>query len=37
LVFRIRDGKIAAVAEHYNAIIAREKLVPLMAEVAEKL
>jgi uncharacterized protein len=35
-VFRIRDGKIAAVAEHYNAIIARDKLVPLMAEAAEK-
>lgn len=31
-VFRIRDGKIAAVAEHYNALIAQEKLVPLMRE-----
>lgn len=36
-IFRIRDGKIAAVAEHYNALIAREKLVPLMAEAAAKL
>jgi uncharacterized protein len=32
-VFRIRDGKIASVAEHYNALIAREKLVPLMGQV----
>lgn len=31
-VFRIRDGKIASVAEHYNALIAQEKLVPLMVE-----
>ncbi len=36
-VFRIRDRKIAAVAEHYNALIAREKLVPLMAEAAARL
>jgi ketosteroid isomerase-like protein len=36
-VFRIRDGKIASVAEHYNAITARDKLVPLMAEAAAKL
>ena len=36
-VFRIRDGRIAAVAEHYNALIAREKLVPLMAEAATQL
>ncbi|WP_297491320.1 nuclear transport factor 2 family protein [Acidocella sp.] len=36
-VFRIRDGKIAAVAEHYNALIAQEKLVPLMAEAMAKL
>lgn len=27
---RIRDGRIAHIAEHYNAIEAREKLVPLM-------
>jgi uncharacterized protein len=30
-VFRIRDGKIASVAEHYNALITQEKLIPLMA------
>ena len=29
-VFRIRDGRIAAVAEHYNALVAQEKLLPLM-------
>lgn len=31
-VFRIRDGRIASVAEHYNALVAQEKLVPLMKE-----
>jgi uncharacterized protein len=36
-IFRIRDGKIASVAEHYNAIVARDKLVPLMAQVAAEL
>jgi len=30
-VLRLRDGKIAAVAEHYNALVAQEKLLPLMA------
>ncbi|HEX8055374.1 MAG TPA: nuclear transport factor 2 family protein [Novosphingobium sp.] len=30
-VLRIRDGRIASIAEHYNAFIAQEKLVPLMA------
>ena len=29
-VLRIRDGRIASVAEHYNALVAKEKLVPLM-------
>jgi ketosteroid isomerase-like protein len=29
-VLRIRDGRIAAIAEHYNALIAQEKLLPLM-------
>jgi ketosteroid isomerase-like protein len=28
--FRIRDGKFAHIAEHYNALVAQEKLVPLM-------
>lgn len=36
-VLRIRDGRIASVAEHYNALIAQEKLVPLMAGAAERL
>jgi len=31
-VFRFRDGRIASVAEHYNALVASEKLVPLMKE-----
>ena len=29
-MFRIRDGRIASVAEHMNAFIVREKLVPLL-------
>jgi ketosteroid isomerase-like protein len=29
-VFRFRDGRIASVAEHYNALVAEEKLIPLM-------
>lgn len=29
--FRIRDGRIAWIAEHYNALVAQEKLFPLMA------
>lgn len=36
-VFRIRDGRIAHVAEHYNAIVSQQKLVPLMAEAARKV
>jgi ketosteroid isomerase-like protein len=35
-VFRIRDGKIAAVAEHYNALIAQQKLMSLMKEVVAR-
>ena len=30
--FRFRGGRIASVAEHYNALIAQEKLVPLMKQ-----
>ena len=30
-VFRIANGRIRSVAEHFNALIVREKLVPLMA------
>jgi len=29
---RIRDGRIAWIAEHMNALIVQEKLVPLMAK-----
>lgn len=36
-VFRIRDGRIASVAEHYNALIAQEKLVPLMKDAAARI
>src|ERR1700742_3852209 len=28
--FRIRDGRIAWIAEHYNALITQQKLLPLM-------
>ena len=35
-VLRIRDGRIAAIAEHYNALIVQEKLVPLMARLAKE-
>lgn len=35
-VLRVRDGRIAHIAEHYNAIEAREKLVPLMAQLLAK-
>lgn len=31
-VFRVRDGRIASVAEHYNALVAQDKLLPLMKE-----
>jgi uncharacterized protein len=29
-VFRTRDGRIAAVAEHFNALLVQEKLMPLI-------
>lgn len=29
--FRIRDGRIAWIAEHFNALIVQEKLYPVMA------
>ncbi len=31
-VLCIREGRIASVAEHYNALIAQEKLLPLMKQ-----
>jgi len=36
-VFRVRDGRIASVAEHYNALITQQKLVPLMKEANTKV
>ena len=30
-VFRIRDGRIAHIAEHFNALIVQQTLIPLMA------
>ncbi len=35
-VFRVRDGRIASVAEHFNALIVTEKLVPLMKSILAK-
>ena len=32
-VFRVRDGKITSVAEHFNALIVQEKLMPVVAEI----
>jgi uncharacterized protein len=29
-MFRVRDGRIASVAEHCNSILVREKIVPLL-------
>lgn len=29
-VFRIRDGRIASVAEHFNALIVQQKMMPLV-------
>lgn len=34
-VFRFRDGRIASVAEHYNALISEAKLIPLMKELQQ--
>lgn len=31
--FRVRDGKIAHIAEHFNALVSQDKLVPLMTEI----
>ena len=35
-VFRIRGGRIASVAEHYNVLVSNEKLVPLMKELQDR-
>lgn len=36
-VFRIRDGRFAAIAEHYNAVVVQEKLMPLMQAAQRKV
>lgn len=33
-VFRVRDGRIASVAEHFNALVVKEKLTPLIKTLA---
>lgn len=33
---RVRDGRIAHIAEHYNALVTKEKLLPLMAGLMKK-
>jgi uncharacterized protein len=35
-VFRIRDGRIAAIAEHTNSIVVREKILPLLQAAAKQ-
>ena len=30
-VFRIRDGRIASLAEHFNALTVQEQILPLLA------
>ena len=34
-VLRVRDGRIASIAEHYNALIAQQKLVPVMQQLSK--
>jgi ketosteroid isomerase-like protein len=35
-VFRTRDGRIASVAEHFNALIVQEKMMPLVRTLASE-
>lgn len=35
-LFRLRDGKIASVAEYMNQFVVREKIIPIMQELAAK-
>lgn len=35
-IFRIRDARIARVAEYFNALVVREKLAPLMQAAANE-
>ncbi|CAN7407778.1 nuclear transport factor 2 family protein [Phenylobacterium sp. LjRoot219] len=34
-VFRIRDGRLAAIAEHFNALVVQDKLIPLMQQLRD--
>lgn len=34
-VFRIEGGRVAHIAEHFNALIVQEKLIPLMQEMGD--
>jgi ketosteroid isomerase-like protein len=35
-IFRVRDGRIAAIAEHTNAVVVREKILPLLQAAAKQ-
>jgi ketosteroid isomerase-like protein len=35
-IFRIRDARIAAIAEHFNVLTVQEKIAPLMADAMAK-
>lgn len=35
-VLRVRDGRIAAIAEHFNALIVQEKLMPVVQALRKK-
>jgi uncharacterized protein len=35
-MFRVRDGRIAAVAEHFNPQVVREKIIPLLQGTSAK-
>jgi ketosteroid isomerase-like protein len=35
-VFRVRNGRIFAIAEHYNALIVEQQILPLLARQREK-
>lgn len=34
-VFRIRDGRLSAIAEHFNALVVQEKLIPLLRKLRD--
>lgn len=34
-VFRIRDGRIASIAEHFNALVVKEKMIPLVEQLRD--